>query len=425
MQTIGLQATFDLSGWTANYNTYIANVLKASQTTTSSAAAMGASATRMGATWDAVASRWRNTVTGRFTDGAGEASRSLTGLGSVSQSASVHVNTLGLMGTAAAHALGNILAQGAQAAMQSLMNLGAVGLESVAHFEGLIMSSRAMTAQQLMNADATLSMEDALAQAGPIAAQLAHWQERLAILSPFGQKDVEAVFNLAQAYQLNNDQAARMTLGVVNFGAAVHASGPMLERMALALGQVNTAGRLTGMELRQLTEARVPVLGILSKALNKTTAEIKQMVSDGLVPSDVALNAIMEHFEKYGNAAADQANSFGGLMASLADLGPMLTRNLLGPIDDMGKVGGILGALQPHLAELVSTLSSDSFNEGLAGMSNTVAVYAENAFSWGENIVNQLANGMYAAMSAVFDALANIGNYSLKGLIQQKTRVIF
>ncbi|MCI0422100.1 MAG: tape measure protein, partial [Acidobacteria bacterium] len=174
---------------------------------------------------------------------------------------------------------------------------------------------------------------------------------------------------------------------------------------------IQALGRTTGAELRDLSKVGIPVFQLLADAMGVTTAQAKEMVSDGLVPADVALNAIVSDFETFGDAAARQATSIGGLISSLADLGPMLARNLFGPADEAtGKVEGIFGALQTRLASLVDILSSEVFNEGLANIGRTLGGYAEAALVWGENIVNSFAQGMFNAIGSILDALTTIGS---------------
>lgn len=59
--------------------------------------------------------------------------------------------------------------------------------------------------------------------------------------------------------------------------------GVSLDRIQLVYGQVKAKGRLMGDDLRQFTEAGIPMVAELAKMLNRTTAEISDMVSAGKI----------------------------------------------------------------------------------------------------------------------------------------------
>jgi tape measure domain-containing protein len=94
-----------------------------------------------------------------------------------------------------------------------------------------------------------------------------------------------------------------------------------MSRIALALGQIEAKGKLSGQEILQLVNAGLPVVQILAEAFGKTTAEVTAMVSDGLVPANQAIEAITEYIENnFAGAAERQATTWAGLMGTFEDL---------------------------------------------------------------------------------------------------------
>lgn len=101
-----------------------------------------------------------------------------------------------------------------------------------------------------------------------------------------------------------------------------------LPNLILAFGQVRAATRLTGMELRQFTEAGVPILEILAKQMGKTAAQIKEMISAGEVSFDEvnkALKSMSSEGGKFFNLMEKQSKTFGGTMSNMKD---QVTRSL-------------------------------------------------------------------------------------------------
>nr|DAT16568.1 MAG TPA: tail tape measure protein [Caudoviricetes sp.] len=67
-------------------------------------------------------------------------------------------------------------------------------------------------------------------------------------------------------------------LGDVSAGLSVP-----IQQVAFAYGQVKSAGRLLGQDLRQFTNAGVPIIAELAKNLGVAESKIKDMVSAGKI----------------------------------------------------------------------------------------------------------------------------------------------
>lgn len=77
-------------------------------------------------------------------------------------------------------------------------------------------------------------------------------------------------------------------------------TGAVLDRLVLAYGQVKTATILRGQEVRQFTEAGVPLLEELSKLLGVSKKSIQGMISAGEVTSDNVRDALKGMTEEGG-----------------------------------------------------------------------------------------------------------------------------
>lgn len=96
-----------------------------------------------------------------------------------------------------------------------------------------------------------------------------------------------------------------------------------LPNLILAFGQVSAATRLTGMELRQFTEAGVPLLDELAKTMNKPVKEIQKMVSEGQVGFPIvrqALQNLTAEGGRFEDLMGKQAKSLEGLWSNLVDI---------------------------------------------------------------------------------------------------------
>lgn len=118
-----------------------------------------------------------------------------------------------------------------------------------------------------------------------------------------GQKILRDVANLALETPFSTDELIKSAKQVKAFGFEVDdiipilsrlgdvasGTGSDMDRIILAFGQVRTTGRLMGQELRQFTNAGVPILENLAKVMGVAVAQVPNLVRQGKVGfSDVA-----------------------------------------------------------------------------------------------------------------------------------------
>lgn len=107
-----------------------------------------------------------------------------------------------------------------------------------------------------------------------------------------------------------------------------------LPQLILAFGQVKAATRLTGAELRQFTEAGVPLLELLGKQSGRTAGQVKDDMESGIAPSfeDVrkALFGLSEEGGKFANLMQKQSKTLGGVVSNLKDNFTRLALAVLG-----------------------------------------------------------------------------------------------
>jgi len=210
----------------------------------------------------------------------------------------------------------------------------------------------------------TLSLADAMAQAGPKAKELQGWVQQLAIKSPFTQKGAADAFRMGMAYGFTTDEAKRLTQAMTDYSAASGRGEETMGRVTLALGQIKAKGKLAGQEVLQLTEAGINVNDILARSFGKSTQEIVDMRERGLIPAGQAIEAIVAAMEKdYGGAAEKQATSFSGLLSSLQDIQEIGLRELF---------TGTFQEVQPYVAAFVDKMSDPAFMTSLNHLGSAV-----------------------------------------------------
>ncbi len=214
-----------------------------------------------------------------------------------------------------------------------------------------------------------LSMNEALAQAGPKAAELIGWVEKLAILSPFKSEDIAASLQQAMNFQFSSEMAKRLTQDLVDMAAATGKTGDSMRLISYAMGQINLSDKLLMQDLRQLINAGVDVETVLNK-MGFSLSDVGEKAINSKKFIEVLLTTLEEDF---GGAAARSATSLTGLLTSLDEIKDISLRELF---------SGALDALKPLLAGLVELATSGDFRARLRGIGEGIGDGIRTAIGW-------------------------------------------
>jgi tape measure domain-containing protein len=94
-----------------------------------------------------------------------------------------------------------------------------------------------------------------------------------------------------------------------------------INRITLALGQMRAKAKVSGEEMRQLTEAGVPAWDMLSEAIGVSTAEVMKMSEKGLIPADKAIKIMTEGMNKrFPDMMKNMENTWQGVTSTIKDI---------------------------------------------------------------------------------------------------------
>lgn len=142
---------------------------------------------------------------------------------------------------------------------------------------------------------------------------------QFANVTPFNNREVFKSAKSLLAYNIEADKIlpTLQALGDISSGVGKD----KLPNLILAFGQVKAATRLTGMELRQFTEAGVPLLDELAKTTGKSVATIKEeLIPGGKISFELVEKALFNMTReggKFFNLMERQSGTFGGRISTL------------------------------------------------------------------------------------------------------------
>lgn len=168
--------------------------------------------------------------------------------------------------------------------------------------------------------------------------------ETMAAKTPFEMQGLTTAAQQMLAFGFETEKVLPMltTLGDTAAGLGVGEEG--IDRMTRAMGQIQAKGKATSEDLMQLMEMGVPVWDILAEKAGKSTSEIQDDVSKGLVSADQAISSLLSGMDgRFGGLMDKQASSYEGKMSTLQDTWQQTAKAFMAPLLE-GMKGGLDGA---------------------------------------------------------------------------------
>ena len=184
---------------------------------------------------------------------------------------------------------------------------------------------------------------------GAKAAELFQKIKSLAIESPFSTLDLTAYIKQLTAYNIPYNELFETTKRLADVSAGL---GVDMNRLILAYGQVRSAEFLKGTELRQFTEAGVPMLQMLADQFTVLegraviVGEVFDKISKRQVPFEMVKKALWDMTDAGGqfyNMQAVLTDTLAGQMDKLADSWEIAVSEIAQ--SNGGTIGGILSGL--------------------------------------------------------------------------------
>jgi tape measure domain-containing protein len=149
-------------------------------------------------------------------------------------------------------------------------------------------------------------------------------------------------------------EAEKIIPTMKSIGDAVSAAGgntETLEGVSLALGQIQTKGKLSAEEMNQLAERGIPAWEILSDKLNLSTQELMKLGEQGKLFADDIIPALLSGLsERFAGAMEKQNKTVIGMLSNLRETG----RIILGEatVEFFNSIKGDISSLTKSINEL-------------------------------------------------------------------------
>lgn len=218
---------------------------------------------------------------------------------------------------------------------------------------------------------------------------------KIAVESPLELKDISEAARLLLAMGVSQEKVAKTTEMLSEISAG---NGEVMGRLAYAFGQISSLGRLTGTELRQLTETGFNPLEFIMKRTGETMEQVRKRMEDGKVSVnevEMAMDAATSAGGRFYGLNEKMSQTFSGRVSMMKDQWNQLTASLGDGLNSGLKVA--VDAITKKLPEFTAAFSKvgksigDAIADAVAGdmdkltaigdlIGSTIAAVATAAF---------------------------------------------
>ena len=203
-----------------------------------------------------------------------------------------------------------------------LANLGMIVTGAYAGFQ-MLSAAIESTVGSIMQY--SMSMENSQAAFGvflgnaQLAAQYTQDLKKIAADTPFDLPGVMDAGKKLLAFGFDAQTSLNLLRTIGDASAALGLGTEGIDRITLAIGQIQAKGRVMGDELLQLTEAGIPAQEILAEKLGLTADQVKN-IGDAGIDANTAIQALNEGMnERFGGMAETLSNNMQGLISTIED----------------------------------------------------------------------------------------------------------
>lgn len=295
-------------------------------------------------------------------------------------------------GGAIAAGFGASLGTVAVDAIRSFINIAqsavadVIGLAS--SFEQLEFSIRSLNAGEQLLAGSTEDFNTIFAEQEEIAQGNLLLLQDMAIPSVFTTQQLAAVQQMFQNFGFLNDEAFAATGALTQFATAGNVAPERLNRIAYAISQVRSEGRLLSADARQFGQAGIRIIEILADKLGKTQAQIREDMKDGLLTADIVLPVLFDYFQNFEGVTAESEKTIRGVISALQDIREI----------SLGNFGrGLFDQIMPSLEPILEFLKDERIRAGAQALGELLGPQLATAITAGITALQ----GMFTTLTSI------------------------
>ena len=251
------------------------------------------------------------------------------------------------------------------------------------------------------------------------AAEVIDRLKKVGAETPFELPDLADTTQLLMNYGLTADEAMdkMMMLGDISQGSA-----DKMSRIAMAYGQMSSAGKVQLEDIKQMIEAGFNPLQEISESTGESMSSLYDRISKGTLSVD-EITASMERATsaggKYYQSMEKQSQTFSGMISTLKDNAQQLLGEVVQPISD-----SMVSTLLPAAIDAIDQMTNAFRTQGVEGLIQAGSQMLANVITGIANglpgvidIALQIITSIFAGLTANMPQIISAGGQILQSLI--------
>ncbi len=247
------------------------------------------------------------------------------------------------------------------------------------------------------------------------AAEVIDRLKKVGAETPFELPDLADTTQLLMNYGLTADEAMdkMMMLGDISQGSA-----DKMSRIAMAYGQMSSAGKVQLEDVKQMIEAGFNPLQEISESTGESMSSLYDRISKGTLAVD-EITASMERATseggKYYQSMQKQSQTFSGMISTLKDNAQQLLGDVVQPISD-----SMVSTLLPAAIDAIDQMSNAFQTQGVDGLIQAGSQVLANLLT---GIAQGLPNVITIALQIIQSIITNL-NANLPQLLSAGGQIL-
>ena len=247
------------------------------------------------------------------------------------------------------------------------------------------------------------------------AAEVIDRLKKVGAETPFELPDLADTTQLLMNYGLTADEAMdkMMMLGDISQGSA-----DKMSRIAMAYGQMSSAGKVQLEDIKQMIEAGFNPLQEISESTGESMASLYDRISKGTISVDeitASMQRATSEGGKYYQSMEKQSQTFDGMISTLKDNAQQLIGEVVQPISD-----SMVNTLLPAAIDAIDQMTSAFQTQGVDGLIQAGSQILVNLLT---GIAQGLPNVITTALQIIQALITNL-NLNLPQLISAGGQIL-
>lgn len=247
------------------------------------------------------------------------------------------------------------------------------------------------------------------------AAEVIDRLKKVGAETPFELPDLADTTQLLMNYGLTADEAMdkMMMLGDISQGSA-----DKMSRIAMAYGQMSSAGKVQLEDVKQMIEAGFNPLQEISESTGESMASLYDRISEGTLSVDeitASMQRATSEGGKYYQSMQKQSQTFDGMISTLKDNAQQLIGEVVQPISD-----SMVNTLLPAAIAAIDQMTNVFQTQGVEGLIQAGSQILVNLLT---GIAQGLPNVITTALQIIQALITNL-NLNLPQLISAGGQIL-